>query len=108
MDITEAQIKKLKRKTIGIFRIRAIRSLDQIARALVKSGIASSLDEGKGMVPELTKEPLTYYVCEGPFGGSVYSHLSFRCIENGKYGVENLGKLEKRLEDRTPVSPLYN
>jgi len=57
-DIQKA--KAFKRKVLGLFGQSAVKTLDETARALYQTGIVSSVEEGRKIIPHLSKSELIY------------------------------------------------
>ncbi len=76
-------IRRFRRKALGLFKRSAIKSSDEIASLLYETGIASSIEEGKRIVPSLTGADINY----GP-----HSDLCFTEVKNQqgqeKYKIE--------------------
>lgn len=75
---------KFKRKALGICGNTCIKSLDQISALFLETGIASSLDEARELVPKVTRANELGY--ESSRGGSVFgiSYLKFREVKGPK------------------------
>ncbi len=58
--IKKQKVKKLKKNLLGSFRNKAIKNLEELSKALVKSEISPSMDEAKQLIPILTHEKLFY------------------------------------------------
>ena len=57
--------KKFKRRILGLCGTSAVKSLDEVAYALYKTGIASSVEEGKEIVPSLINGGVNYSFTRG-------------------------------------------
>ncbi len=55
--------KVIKRKLLGICGWESIKTLEEIAQALHSTRIASSLEEGRAIVPLLVREKIRYSSC---------------------------------------------
>ncbi len=82
--LSENGARRFKRRALGLCGRSALKSLDEIAGLLVKTGIASSLSEGREIVPNIVRAG------HMPFGVSIGSTktLSFDEIKNKEGDVK--------------------
>ncbi len=66
----------LKRKLLGLCGSQSIKTLEEIAQVLHSTGIASSLEEGKSIVPSLVGKRINY--------GKGLAAIEFEEVEDGK------------------------
>lgn len=87
---TKSGVKVFKRKLLGLCGRTRVKSLDEIAQALHETGIASSLDEGKEIVPSLLDNKVCYeryHLHDDEDDQRCYEtrrFLSFKRVMNGK------------------------
>jgi len=56
--------KRFKRKALGLFRMKTVKSLEEMAHLLYETSIASSIEEGRKIVPSLNGARIAYGDCE--------------------------------------------
>jgi hypothetical protein len=88
-------VKQFKRKTLGFFRFKVFKNLEEMGKILYELGMASSIQEGKNLAPSLDGTRITY--------GSVPVLLNEIdiCIDKTtrKNSDSVLYRIKKRIED---------